>query len=103
MGNRADSPGQHCPRATSRDGLRGDIAIKDIFCDCKAMERAVRHEWEGMTVVARLDGCLGCRSAYADPYDEGMGLHYMLTMGYGSLLLVLVLRKDSRADRLCQF
>ena len=70
------------PRATGRDGLREDIAIKDIYCDCKAIERAVRHEWEGMTAVARIDGCLGCHSACADPYDDGMGAHYLLTMGY---------------------
>ena len=46
----------------------------------QAAERAVRHEWEGMAAVARLDGCLGCHGAYADPCDEGMGLRYMLTM-----------------------
>jgi len=40
----------------------------------------VRHEWEGMAAVARLDGCLGGHSAYADPCDDGMGLRYMLTM-----------------------
>ena len=43
----------------------------------------MRHEWEGMTAVSCLDGCLGCHGAYADPCDAGAGLRYMLTMRSG--------------------
>ena len=55
-----------------------------MYCDSRAAERAVRHEWEGMAAVARLDGCLGGLSAHADPYDVGLGVHYMLTMRWAS-------------------
>ena len=47
----------------------------------------MRHEREGMAAVARLEGCLGGHGAFADPHEEGIGLHYMLTMRCFSLCL----------------
>ena len=58
-----------------------DIAVKSIFCDCQAVEHAVRRELDAMLAVKELPGCLSCGGAHYDLNSGGEnGLRYLLSM-----------------------